>query len=355
LLRPDSLPALFLAGLLTAGSAFAATPRQLEIDLAAIDPGSERTLQTPPGEYTITIVNRVPKAVYDVEATVSFLPLDPLPVPGSRGELKADDPCVELATATTELLHVQTEAGVPEKVAGVKDLLADGCTEPIQLRLAERALASTRQDMPDIYRLDNGQELKVAISRRDGTNRKQWTVVYKTPARGRWFSSYGFVFVHNEDQRFFAEAKPGVTGRYVISRKADHQDYDFAPSIFYSWLPAGRESRNLNLGAAAGLGFDQSNPILFAGPMLSYNQSLSLLAGVVMHKQKILNGIYSPGQEITENLSAEQLQEETYHPAFFLGLSFRFGANPFSGPSESESRSSAASAKSLDKAPKVRE
>lgn len=324
---------LLLAVFLTAGTSFAAASRQIRIDLAAIDSGSERTLETSPGEYTVTIVNRLPQGAYDVQVAVSFISLEPLPVPGSRGQEEITPPCPELTAATTELLDSATEAEMPARVRAVKDLVAS-CSETIPLRLAEKALARTRIDLPDVYRLESGQELKVTISRRDGMNQKQWTVVYRTPARGRWFSSYGFVFVRNEDELFFAKPKTGATGQYVITQKADKQDYDFAPSIFYAWLPARREGRDLSLGVAAGLGFDQNNPIVFAGPMLTYNQNISLVAGVVMHKEKRLNGMYSLGQEVTENLSEAQLGEETYRPSLFFGLSFRFGANPFAASSD---------------------
>src|SRR6185295_20089672 len=102
-------------------------PQQLRIDLAAIDPGSERTLETSPGEYTVALVNRVPQGTYDVQTAVSFIPLAPLPVPGSRGQAEADQPCPELAAATAALLASETETEVPARARAVEDQVAAGC------------------------------------------------------------------------------------------------------------------------------------------------------------------------------------------------------------------------------------
>lgn len=349
----DSLPALLvvLLCLLTSGAAVGA-PQSLRIDLGAIDPGSERILATAPGEYTIEIVNRLPSAAYDVQVAVSFIPIEPLEIPGARGD-EESIVCPEVEAATQELLDASSEIEVAEKVRALEDLLVAGCpdTEPTY-RLAMRVIGSTRQGMPYVYQLASGQRLEVTISRRDGSSRKEWTVVFQTAPRGRWFSSYGFVFVPDDDERFFSKAKLGGTNEYVITRKTDNQDYDFAPSLFYSWLPTRAEGRNLSFGAAAGLGFDQSNPVVFAGPMLTYNQNVSLLAGVVMRKQMRLDGAYAAGQEIAENLSEDQLGDETYHPGIFFGLSFRFGANPFADAADaSEPAEAAAAAEQVPDAP----
>jgi hypothetical protein len=326
-----------LLAVLTTSSAFAA-PSVLPIDLGAIDPGTERVLATSPGEYTISILNRLPAAAYDVEVAVSFVPIEPLEAPGARGAGVAEDAaCPELEAATQELLGATSEDLVAANVGAVNEHL-DGCAagEPAH-RLALQAIASTREHLPYAYTLASNQRLAVTISRRDGAGRKVWTVVFQTAPRGRWFSSYGFVFVSNDDEQYFSKPTPGAADQFTITRKSDTQDYDFAPSLFYSWLPARREGKALSLGAAAGLGFDQTNPVVFAGPMLTYNQNISLLAGAVMRKRARLDGMYSPGQEVTEDLDEDQLTEESYHPGLFFGLSFRFGANPFAtaeGPSE---------------------
>jgi hypothetical protein len=85
--------------------------------------------------------------------------------------------------------------------------------------------------------------------------------------------------------------------------------------------------------------------------MLTYHQNISLVAGLVIHKQRRLNGMYSRNQEIGENLTGDQLTEQTYKPNVFFGLSFRFSSNPFAAPSTDSKPAQKAQAKTPE-APK---
>lgn len=307
-----------------------AVPLKLQIDLATQDPGSERTLPLSPGEYEIQIINKVPTKSYNVQATVSAFTIPPLQRPGAGAgqEDAPGTPCRNLAIAAGTIRNSNDEDEVARNVAATEALL-DACPKEDVRKDARAVIASTRETLAALFEVASGQELKVVVSRGADADLKQWTNTYQTPARGRWFSSYGFVFVRNEDENYFSQAKEGTTDRFTITRKADNQDYDFAPSVFFSWLPAQWEGRNVSFGPAAGLGFDQSNPIVFLGPMVTYNQNISLVAGVVMHKQRRLSGNYKAGQEVSENLTETQLREETFRPNVFFGLSIRFGTNPF--------------------------
>jgi len=336
------VPALILTGALMADVSYAAS-QKLQVDLGAIDPGSELTLSVSPGDYTVEITSKVPNKIYNVQATVSFLTLPPLPLPRREATEEAD-PCPKLSASIEKIRNATNEAEVKAAVAEVR-MEKESCADEPAKSQADLAIGKTQQQLPTDFSIASGQELVVLVTRADETGQKRWKVTYQTPARGRWFSSYGFAFVRNQDEQYFSKAKTGEDGKFLITRKANNRDYDFAPSLFFSWMPAQREGRDLNFGATAGLGFDQSNPIVFLGPMLTYNQNVSLMAGVVMHKQKRLNGIYSRDEEIMENLTEDQLKEETFKPNLFLGLSFRFGTNPFASSQDSGKKPDAATAK----------
>lgn len=330
-----SFPALILTAFLAADVSHA-QPQKLQIDLAAIAPGSELTFSVPPGDYSVEIINKVQNKSYNIQATVSFITPPPLPVPGESIAKFAIEPCKELYDSKAAIERAKDENEVAAAVAQTQELLnAGSCTSQPVVSAAKTAIQNTLYSVPATFSLASGQELVVSVSRPEGTDQKRWKATYQTPARGRWFSSYGFAFVRNNDEQYFSKPKEGETGKFLITRKADNKDYDFAPSLFYSWMPASREGRNVNPGVAAGLGFDQSNPIVFVGPMLTYNQNISLVAGVVVHKQKRLTGTHSVGQEITTSLTEDQLKEETFKPSFFFGVSFRFGSNPFASGQDS--------------------
>jgi hypothetical protein len=321
-----------LAGLslaLSMGAAEAAT-QQLRADLAT-DPGTQQIVQVAPGDYTVLIVNKVPKAAYSVQVEVDNTAVPPLTAPAFLvREVPISPECAQLEKDTASINKSDDEKSVAAPVADIGQILqAKTCTLPQTVADAMSAVAHTLQAVDGItYTLDNGQDLKVTVTR-TGAPAKTWTFIFRTPSLGNWFSSYGFVFTPNRDERYFSQLKPGSTNRYIITREAANSGSDFSPSLFYAWLPTSRENKALSLGASAGLGFDQSNPIVFVGPMLTYHQNISLVAGLVFQKQKRLNGMYTRNQEIGENLTGDQLTEQTYKPNVFFGLSFRFSANPF--------------------------
>ncbi len=319
---------LTLAGLVTV-AANAASAQELKVDLAS-DPGTEQIEQTPPGDYTILIVDKAPKNAYSVQIEVNFTPIAPLPPPDKSVESR-DPTCSKLVGYVDDIRNSDDEKFVSGLVSEIRRILKDKtCTDEVVTNAANSAVDVTEQKIDDrVYTLANGQELKVTVSRDSGKDGKKWTFIFRTPSPGRWFSSYGFVFVPNQDERYFSKLKQGTTDKYLVTRAAHNSGNDFSPSLFYSWLPASRETMGWSFGISAGLGFDQSNPIVFVGPMGTFHQNISLLFGAVVHKQKRLNGMYSPEQEIGENLTEAQLTEQTYRANVFFGLSFRFGSNPF--------------------------
>ena len=333
------LTVLILAVALSA----AAQPVVLTIDLAAIEPNAERTFPVEAGVYLVVIVNKAPSLRYKVTVAKSFQEIPPLPPPrGSATPLRPTDPCKPLSDASGRLRNTQDEREVGQLVLQIEDFVTGGqCQDTTIIKEATRMLNATRETLSGPQTLDLGQQLKVTIIAVVGTATRTWTVLYQTPNRGRWVSSYGFTFLPTRDERYFPRAKSGEANKFVITEKEDRQDLTFAPSVFFSWLPMKNESKDWSFSWSAGLGFDQSNPIVFAGPMWTYNQNVGVMFGLVMHKQKRLNGQYNRDQEVMENLTEAQLHEETYRPNLFLGLSYRFGASPF--PSSSGGSSSGGS------------
>ena len=107
---------------------------------------------------------------------------------------------------------------------------------------------------------------------------------------------------------------------------------------YFSWLPAGSSDRDFAFGLSAGLGFDLTRPVLLLAPSITYNQNISLHAGLVVLPQDRLKGVYVPGDTIKENLTPDQLREDvqkSYGVNPFVAISFNFSSNPFGGGSQS--------------------
>ena len=157
---------------------------------------------------------------------------------------------------------------------------------------------------------------------------KEWKYVYKTPSRGKWVTSYGFSFITNvfdEEKEYFSKANDTA---FVITRKIGNKKLNFAPSVFFTWMPSKCLNENFSFNFTGGLGFDLEAPTVFLGGSVFYNQNLSLVLGLTAHQQHYLNGQYSPNEIINENLSKEQLHEKLYTINPFFSLTFRFKENP---------------------------
>jgi hypothetical protein len=164
----------------------------------------------------------------------------------------------------------------------------------------------------------------------------------KKSTPGEWLVYYGFNYVEADDEEFFSQANPSTDPQtYTVTRFSDREGYEFSPSIYFMF--ARNKNHNNALarasswvsgdwfgGITAGVGFDFDSPTAFLGYGIGYGYNVMLNAGYAMRKVDRLDGRYEVGQEIMEDLESVQLAESTYEPGFFVGLSFRFGSNPFS-------------------------
>lgn len=284
------------------------------------------------GRYSVTIVNTIPGKVYVAVASTRDIPMPTLPNPFTDVPPTAPLPagaCADLEKALRGIYALTAEAGVPlaaAKLQSALDTAANaGCGQGL-LKDSSQALGATSFAIPRRYVLRGSQKLQVVVTRSDPA--KTWTATFSTEPRGEWLTSYGFMFIPSGDEEYFS-AEGSTNDEFVITRKHDRHEWDFSPSVFFNFLRAIDTGRPLVLGPTAGLGFDLSAPVVFAGASLFYERNIALVAGAVIHQERRLRGEYRSGQTVTENLSTDQLTEKTYRPGFFIGLSFRFSENIF--------------------------
>jgi hypothetical protein len=251
----------------------------------------------------------------------------PFPEPEAAG---AKNNCTDAHQKASKLGELTKETDVGVAVATIRGLLAGvTCPALIAAQIDWYLMATTMQ--LGSWNLHEGEELIIEIARLDDKDKKPtkvWTTVLSTGPRGRWVTTYGFAFAPSDDDAYFS--KEAGQGKYRITRETNRSIAKFLPGVFFTWLPAKRELKDLSFNVGAGLGFDATNPVVYLGPSLSWNQNIAVVAGVVVRRVNRLHGRYTEDQEIAENLNPEQLVQGTYRPSAFVALTFRFGSNPFS-------------------------
>lgn len=269
----------------------------------------------------VVIVNRLPQHDYQVSVERQFKSIEPFESPlGSRGAVD----CSTLIDEFLAAIHASAaEKDLPAKIADFRRRAA-ACGDDVAQNLEGEIRARTQIEVGN-YVLRRGELLVVSVQRSD----TKWMFTLTTGARGEWRTFYGFTFLPNEDEDWFSQPVAGSTDQFTITREADRESFDFAPSVLFTWLPASQRGTSWSHGLTAGLGFDLDNPIVFGGYAVVFNENIALTGGVVMHKRSRLSGRYESGQTIGENLSAEQLSESTYGANWYVGIAFRFGSNPF--------------------------
>ena len=133
-----------------------------------------------------------------------------------------------------------------------------------------------------------GEELEVRVERTEKEETLVWRKTFSTGPLGTWLTTYGFNFIPSRDKRYFLEPTQ-EGGSFKITRDTDRRELDFSPSIYFSWMPS-RWRSSTRIGPSAGLGFDLSAPIVFAGLSILYNWNLGLFFGGVIHQQSRLRG-----------------------------------------------------------------
>lgn len=324
-----------------------------------IDVGAQvlqQSVRVKPGDVVITLKNLLPQDRTTYTVTIEDLTtyvLPPALTPPSVSLAVSCDAFInaqkaQLQLAATELDVAKVEANLQALGTGKGD---DPCSSSANKALASAArdefAKGTSKDL-DKRTLGDGEAIQITVNRlanaKNAIAAASTRVTISTPPLpSQWLTFYGFNYINSGDQTYFAKAS-GTTApvTYTITPQANRNPWAFAPSIYFMWLPAKNfdnplarafawrdTSSDVFGGVSAGLGFDTSNPIVFAGYGVGWGYNVMLTAGFVMHKEKRLDGQYMPGQVVTENLTADQLLQDTYRSRFYVGLAFRFGSNPF--------------------------
>jgi hypothetical protein len=253
----------------------------------------------------------------------------PQPKGTDRAGRKSLPQCGELVKASENLETAKDEKLVPSLVFKLNALVKEhpDCPEIVAARaLIERTSEIVAQHVV----LPEGQEIVVRIERIEPPPSQTWQRTFSTGERGRWITTYGFNFIPSREPRYFSKPSETEAGRFAIARERDRRGWDFTPSVYFTWMATKLLLQNVAWGLTGGLGFDLSNPVIFVAPSLTYNWNLSFMAGLSMHKERRLSGQFHTGQSIGENLTNERLTDESYRPAPFVGVAYRFGSNPFS-------------------------
>src|ERR1700722_1447060 len=332
------------------------------------------------GQYTLKYINQLPTAQYSrsIKLENNSIPAA-LDLPGSTSKPPAPTPfttgCdVPFNNLEQTLNGMMCEAQVAHlRATAASTLTAMGCTASDIQQYTARFAALTEYTSPNpLPAMSNGDKLTVSVNRgptitaaqqldvacggdkmtsaADGSGRKT------VPARNlglwefdvgklqaQWLTLYGFNFASSGNEDYFSKTRSGTSPvSYVITPKNSVHGSAFSPSVFFMRMPAeegltwsrfaGWHSGDLMGGLTAGVGFDFDNPTVFLGYGLGWGYNVVLTGGVIMHKEDRLNGQYTSGQVIMENLTTDQLTESTYKARAYIGLAFGFGSNPFNSP-----------------------
>jgi len=328
----------------------AAHSEVVTIDLA--QSGKTDAIDVERGALEVQLTNAMPGEAYELAWSLSSQTYPPLTYI-QQVFPQASDSCDALkARLALASIPVTSEEGVAAWREGLaKDAQSCKANLPADFQLLSARLSALQEafERPAIQvggrALHYGEDVVVTVHRLSaGKIARTWSRTYRTPAAGAWLSTYGFIFSRNGDRSYFAESLPDQAAKFQIKRKTDNEDLDFVPGIFYSFFPRNwRVNSWFAIGPSAGLGYDGSEVNLFAGFAFAVADNVMLQGGVLVHRETRLNGKYGgdPLPTISEQLSEDQLIEKTYATAPYLGISFRFGTNPFETKKEEKSASPA--------------
>lgn len=335
-----------VAGVLVGSTASAQAQTPLVIDLATLPVNETFNDVLPAGDrFTIEIVNRVPLGfLYRVTAVPEDQVIGPLslePIAPPAGTPKADADCgieneTKITNAVKRLTDVTEERDVPPAVTQANQVIRtlSGTACASNLTTLRGLVAGTRDTILTVS-VGRGQDLVVTVVRlkKDATQQRVWTVRYRGRSRGEWLTTYGFAFLTEwpwgpSSQSFTAKATD-TQGDYVITQDGIRDRVRFVPTVLFTWQPSpANVSPNLSTAISAGLGINQTSPVVTIGPSLVWNRNLSIHIGAAAAKVDRLLGQYAVGDTVGE-LSPGQLVTPVYRINPFIALSFNFSSSPF--------------------------
>jgi len=337
--------------ILAVGSGFAQTPAQPQALIVgaatAAKSGEERLDTIAPGAYTVTALDLLPSAQYELSWWVLPIWRDAIPKPDLKGLVGTPAPpsaCDKLELKRLELMTLKEESAVPGKKAELVTLRAEStsdgsptCTQI--LRATDTALARTSMRHETVVNLQEGEYVRVRLIRyEDGapTRTFQWRFV--APGGGKWVTTYGMnaaVLVGGDDTKphFIEDENETLTLR-PRERRAP---IDPNIAVTYTWL---RSPRGLQwTPLTGGLGLDWSlNPAVYLGTGAALQSNLFFSIGAVLKRFEMLNSRYSSGDVVESQLSDDQINEKIWNVRPYVGLSWRFDGNPFGKSGDEKSK-----------------
>lgn len=300
------------------------------LDLAGL---AALTQTVEPASYAVVLENLLPRAGvrYEVVIRRENIPIATLPLEGiatpSLERLTGGAVCDELAATVSALMGADHERSVPALAAHVRQLL-NQCTDQTIVKAANAALSQITRTLPAV-RLRANQRLTVTVTRKStaGEAPLTWSLVLETEPRGEWMTTWGVSFVPDDDERFFAKAIDG--GKFQITREREENGVRPIPSVYFTWLSNRKHDSPLAISPTAGIGLKSDAPAFFGGVAFTFNQNIGANMGVAVTGFRRLNGKYSANDQVSENLTDEQLHRRVFRPALAAAVTYRFGRNPF--------------------------
>lgn len=203
--------------------------------------------------------------------------------------------------------------------------------------LATALLARTRRSFSTNLVLEKGKFVTATAYRveTDGTKKKIAEKIFDTGETGA-IRTHLLLGMHpNKDEKWFAKETSTNPAEYTITREVDRDSADPLGAALFTWFPAENTSgwtqvfsfrRGDASGSfAAGLGFDNADPVYLFGYALNVTESFGVAFGAAGFNQQRLKGIYKGDgtDKVTTNLQPDQLVEDTFGTGWFVGITVR--------------------------------
>lgn len=247
---------------------------------------------------------------------------------GQGPEIMAKVAC-DVDAITTQVRTAATEPGVAKAITDLKTLIENE-TDAAKKECLKAALQHANDITSEVrkfyFDLEKNQNIYVTIKRGNET----WKVKLKTLRAVNHITHFGFTFVprgvRNSDRYF---SKESAAGTYIITPLNDNgkgfwKDLSLTANyIIPVWRPL-RKSNEFIVAVNGGFGLGGDGKyVVMTGASFVIQEFLSISFNGGLHHGSKLKGEYERGQELTENLSVDQLNETGIQPAFMISLGFR--------------------------------
>lgn len=282
--------------------------------------------------YQIAFEHWLPAASYSVSVARHVIVEPPLEWPDGLKQEAAKKatptPIPQLSrlcrNALGEIVNATSETELRSKITSWPHLVEAECAERIRLYAQ-----STQKRLAGSVSVRDGERLVLEVSRPQvgGPSKRSWRYVLTTGPAKRWLVHFGAGFVPEEDERWFAKVDDDGAG-FLITEEEDRSGFQFEPVVLFTYRPAERRHPAIPF-FSAGLGMDLTEVLVVSGASWVVGDNISIFAGAAGHEQARLKGKYERNQQVLENLSPDDLVEDSFQFNVIVGVGFRFSTNPF--------------------------